>query len=630
MSADDQRTHLEKLLKTYTRNKNLLESQMASFGGEDTTPVHILNQLDAVRDKIKELQGQLDALGGSSASSGSSSSTSNPSSSSSVVNLGSGNNQSGANISIGDVAGRDIIQIPTIDPEGFSVDLPQFRNLLVNSFNDGELRDLCFDLGIDYDSLPGSNKSDKARELISYAQRRGFLSQLLAACRKARPSVAWPNKPSNSNPTSGFVTTSPQASENNSAPTNNTFESQISTEAKDQPITSSTSRSVPNQVVLLFETKDEGATITWNSSILGRLVTSFAPPYDDNTLPIVIKALDAAQYPNYPLGGPQFTPDEQSVLTSLKLWQNGRILPSVHKLVGQAIYNALDSDGKSALEAIRNYGIAQRQQISYVLRFPQLEVDIAALPWEAMTDNSNKPVLLTRGNNVDSCERYMDINQAIPPPLTRGNVPHILALAPSYNIPDDVRQNERQARLATWDALKEKGLITYDEIGTPLTRRALSDYLRRAERTPDIVHYFGHGVYRDGQGYLLFDDGNGGKSRVSADQLSTILGDVRLMVILACESARIDDDGGLLTGVAPALSIVTGAVVAMQLTTRITAATRFAEVFYDELLSRKKSLQDAVAEGRQTLYFEEDDGASWYVPTIYIRSQQQEPVYILR
>jgi CHAT domain-containing protein len=109
-----------------------------------------------------------------------------------------------------------------------------------------------------------------------------------------------------------------------------------------------------------------------------------------------------------------------------------------------------------------------------------------------------------------------------------------------------------------------------------------------------------------------------------------VLGDVRLVVIHACQSAMVDDDGGLLTGVAPALSIVTGAVVAMQLTVRIEAATRFAEVFYEELLGTGCSLQEAVARGRQVLFTEEPDSASWYVPTLYIRSREPQPVYLLR
>ena len=38
------------------------------------------------------------------------------------------------------------------------------HEVLRSRFSEGELRTLCFNLGLDYDSLPGSGKSDKARE----------------------------------------------------------------------------------------------------------------------------------------------------------------------------------------------------------------------------------------------------------------------------------------------------------------------------------------------------------------------------------------------------------------------------------------------------------------------------------
>jgi len=155
----------------------------------------------------------------------------------------------------------------------------------------------------------------------------------------------------------------------------------------------------------------------------------------------------------------------------------------------------------------------------------------------------------------------------------------------------------------------------------------LNNYLDQLPTRPDIVHYFGHGTYRNGVGFLLFDDGYGGRDLVSARRLAAALGDVRLVVIHACQSAMVEDEGGLLTGVAPALSIVTGTVVAMQLTVRTDSATRFAQVFYDHLLSRRSSLQEAVARGRQVLFTETSDGASWYVPTLYIRSRDAKPVY---
>ena len=63
------------------------------------------------------------------------------------------------------------------------------RDILVTNFNDGELRDLCFDLGIDYESLPGEGKAAKARELVAYCQRHGRLPDLETTCRRMRPNA---------------------------------------------------------------------------------------------------------------------------------------------------------------------------------------------------------------------------------------------------------------------------------------------------------------------------------------------------------------------------------------------------------------------------------------------------------
>ncbi len=69
------------------------------------------------------------------------------------------------------------------------MDLPQLRDLITRYFNDSELRDLCFDLGIDYENLGGDNKAAKARELVGYGQRHGRLAELEAACRSLRPNA---------------------------------------------------------------------------------------------------------------------------------------------------------------------------------------------------------------------------------------------------------------------------------------------------------------------------------------------------------------------------------------------------------------------------------------------------------
>ncbi len=71
--------------------------------------------------------------------------------------------------------------------------LAAFRQLIIQHFSESELRTLCFDLGHDYELLPGREKLEKARELIAYYRRINRLNDLLQACQKARPQVEWPH-----------------------------------------------------------------------------------------------------------------------------------------------------------------------------------------------------------------------------------------------------------------------------------------------------------------------------------------------------------------------------------------------------------------------------------------------------
>lgn len=74
-----------------------------------------------------------------------------------------------------------------------NLDLGELRAQLVALFNTEELQTLCFDLGIDYENLAGSNatRDQLARNLIAYLSRRGQLDDLIAIGRRVRPRAAW-------------------------------------------------------------------------------------------------------------------------------------------------------------------------------------------------------------------------------------------------------------------------------------------------------------------------------------------------------------------------------------------------------------------------------------------------------
>jgi hypothetical protein len=73
--------------------------------------------------------------------------------------------------------------------------LTSLHRLLDQTFSLEEIRTLCFDLGMDYDSVRGEGKSARIRELILALARNGRLPELLAFVQEQRRHVAWPPVP---------------------------------------------------------------------------------------------------------------------------------------------------------------------------------------------------------------------------------------------------------------------------------------------------------------------------------------------------------------------------------------------------------------------------------------------------
>ena len=67
------------------------------------------------------------------------------------------------------------------------VNLKTLRDALDNGYSDGELRDLCLELNLDYEDLPGDGQAAKARELVLFCKRRGLLAALVERVMRDRP-----------------------------------------------------------------------------------------------------------------------------------------------------------------------------------------------------------------------------------------------------------------------------------------------------------------------------------------------------------------------------------------------------------------------------------------------------------
>lgn len=71
----------------------------------------------------------------------------------------------------------------------------RLRQILVDKFSWEELRTLCYDLAVDFDSLDSDTTLGKARELIAFLERRDRLEDVIWVGRQLRPDITWGSGP---------------------------------------------------------------------------------------------------------------------------------------------------------------------------------------------------------------------------------------------------------------------------------------------------------------------------------------------------------------------------------------------------------------------------------------------------
>jgi len=67
----------------------------------------------------------------------------------------------------------------------------ELRQKLVDFFNEQELRDLCYDIGVNYDALSAVGTAGVARELTYYLERLSRIPELIEKCSELRPDGSW-------------------------------------------------------------------------------------------------------------------------------------------------------------------------------------------------------------------------------------------------------------------------------------------------------------------------------------------------------------------------------------------------------------------------------------------------------
>jgi energy-coupling factor transporter ATP-binding protein EcfA2 len=316
-------------------------------------------------------------------------------------------------------------------------------------------------------------------------------------------------------------------------------------------------------------------------------------------------------------------------LRVLDLWKGsittGSVVAEVHSRFGRQLGKALLSDPsfEHCLNHLYNRAI-QEGGGEILLSFDPGAIALAALPWE-VTHNGVQPILLTRGV-VLNCTRIITFAHVFSPHRLPRKRLRVLTMAPRVQMDEVGRTFEQLARSLMCEALR--GLPVDIETLPQNTMDALYNRLSQ-EPFIDVLDYYGHGIFTEKGGALLLENAQGGRDPVIASRLAVLPNLPSFVALHACQSARLDIDEPL-AGIATALSAAgVRAVLAMQLTTRMMAATHgIAPTLYQELAAGK-SVQQAVATIRQKLYTGEQDGASWYVPVLYLRQADNEPFVLL-
>lgn len=95
-----------------------------------------------------------------------------------------------------------------------SISTQQLRTIIDTTFNDAELRQLCFDLKIPYEDLGSEGKAGKVVELIRFCERRNILPDLIQYVQRTRPSAFNQPPPNQRRPEQKYQSPTQQTTEN--------------------------------------------------------------------------------------------------------------------------------------------------------------------------------------------------------------------------------------------------------------------------------------------------------------------------------------------------------------------------------------------------------------------------------
>ncbi|MGD9101316.1 MAG: CHAT domain-containing protein, partial [Anaerolineae bacterium] len=341
------------------------------------------------------------------------------------------------------------------------------------------------------------------------------------------------------------------------------------------------------------------------SSLGGEWPGTFNPPFDALTLHAIVQALE----PNF---DPQGMREAGAVAT---LQAAGLPLDeALPASVGDHLDAALRTSDPiaNAISELSGAALAANEPLHLALEFGAGCDAVAALPWELLR---HKGRFLVADNTLALTRSPVG---AAPYTETLGELPLRILLVLSEPLGASPIAPERQARQLAHGLrdLAAEGAVLVDRLRPP-TYDALVEAVRGGSY--HALHFYGHGVYHEGAGHLLFENPYGGPDLVPADDVGAVLNrsDVRLVVMGACQSAM-GEANQWSSAAAALLRAGVPLVVGMQVSMPVVAAQAFTRQFYLSLAAGK-DVPGAVGDARLPLR-RRAYGRAWFIPALYSRA----------
>ena len=367
-----------------------------------------------------------------------------------------------------------------------------------------------------------------------------------------------------------------------------------------------------DSITIRFNTAGDAYSAHLSGPAIGDTRGDFDAPFSVSTWSAILRAL-----------APNYRPDAQTEVLLAPLGDRSRLAEHA----GRALADALLADEavRTQFEVALGMAMKARRTLPVELRFGDGCDAIAALPWELLHHQDH---FLVAGGTI-ALSRYPEGH--IPPTRVQADLPLrvLLVLSEPLDAGPTLSQQARHELLHGLRRLDEQGAVIVDVLRPP-TFQMLTEALTTGEH--HLLVFYGHGVYHQGHGHLLFEDEYGGRALVRADELGNIVrnSDVRLVVLGACESAAVAEPGAqnqqaapdVWSGTAPAL-VRAGVplAVGMQVVMRVDAALAFFRQFALSIAAGKDVIE-AVGDARKPLVEGKYDHA-WFIPALYGRPSDE-------